>query len=129
MKYMLLVYFDEHSLSESERAKCYRDSAQLVKHLNATGVYVDAFPLHLTPTATSVRVRGGKRVITDCLSAETHDKLSGYFLIDAKNLHEAISIAERLPVARVGTIEIRSVMKITDLPEHNPPNQSPITNN
>ena len=116
MKYMLLVYLGENSLTDAEREECYRDSAQLARDLHSSGHYVDASPLHPTSTATSVRVRDGKPLVTDGPFAETREQLGGYYLIDAKNLDEAINIAARIPPARVGTIEIRPVMEITGLP-------------
>lgn len=116
MKYMLLVYLGENALNDAEREECYRDSAQLARELHASGNYVDASPLHPTSTATSVRVRDGKPLVTDGPFAETREQLGGYYLIDAKNLDEAISIAARIPPARVGTIEIRPLMEITGLP-------------
>jgi hypothetical protein len=117
MKYMLLVYLGENALSDGEREKCYRESAQLARELHASGQYLDASPLHPTSTATSVRVRDGKPLVTDGPFAETREQLGGYYLIDAKNLDEAISIAARIPPARVGTIEIRPIMEITGLPK------------
>jgi len=116
MRYMLLVYSDEHAMSDSERESCYVESAQLARDLNASGNYVTASPLHSTGTATSVRVREGKRLITDGPFAETREQLGGFYLIDAPNLDEAMSIAERIPVAKVGTIEIRPVLEISGLP-------------
>ncbi len=116
MKYMLLVYLDENTLSDNERAECYKDSAQLAQDLHAGGQRVDASPLHPTSMATSVRMRNGKRLVTDGPFAETREQLGGYFLVDAKDLDEAIGIASRIPVARVGTIEIRPVMEIAGLP-------------
>lgn len=118
MKYMLLVYLDEQALSEAERQDCYVKSAQLAREIHSSGNYLDASPLHPTSTATSVRVRDGKGLITDGPFAETHEQLGGYYLIDANDLDEAIKIAERIPVARFGTIEIRPVMEITGLPNH-----------
>ena len=117
MKYMLLVYLDEHVLSESERADCYAKSAALAQDIHAKGQYLDASPLHPTSTATSVRVREGRKIVTDGPFAETREQLGGYYLIDGKNLDEAIQIAERIPGARWGTVEIRPVMDITGLPE------------
>jgi hypothetical protein len=67
-------------------------------------------------TATSVRVRNGKRLVTDGPFAETREQLGGYYIIDAKDLDEAMSIAERVPPAKVGTIEIRPLLEITGLP-------------
>ena len=116
MRYMLLVYLDEQAMSEEEREHCYVESAQLTQDLNATGHYVAAGPLHPVATATSVRIREGKRVVTDGPFAETREQLGGYYVIEAKDLDEAIAIAERIPPARVGTIEIRPLMEITGLP-------------
>ena len=116
MKYMLLVYADENRLSAAEREDCYIKSAQLTQDLYKSGNYVDAAPLHLTSTATSIRVRDQKRLVTDGPFAETREQLGGYFLIDAENLDDAIRIAERIPAARWGTIEIRPVMEIAGLP-------------
>jgi hypothetical protein len=117
MKYMMLVYLDEQALSESEREKCYVESAQLARDLNSSGNYVAAGPLHPVSTATSVRVRDGKRLVTDGPFAETREQLGGYYVIEAANLDEAMGIAERVPVARVGTIEIRPILEIPGLPE------------
>jgi hypothetical protein len=116
MKYMLLVYLDEQSLSESEREHCYIESAQYARDLSSTGQYLGAGPLHPTATATSVRVRDGKRLVTDGPFAETREQLGGYFLVDAKNLNAAMDIAERIPGARFGTVEVRPVMEIEGLP-------------
>jgi hypothetical protein len=117
MKYMLLVYLDEQALSEAEREHCYVESAQLTRDLSASGKYISAGPLHPVATATSVRVRSGKRLVTDGPFAETREQLGGYYLIDAKDLDEAMIIAERVPAAKVGTIEIRPVLEIKGLPE------------
>jgi len=116
MKYMLLVYLDEQALSDTEREHCYVESAQLAQQLNSSGQYLDASPLHPIATATSVRVRDGKRLVTDGPFAETREQLGGYYLINARNLDEAIRIAERIPIARVGTVEIRPVLEIPGLP-------------
>ncbi|PYS39623.1 MAG: hypothetical protein DMG14_13390 [Acidobacteria bacterium] len=116
MKYMLLVYLNEQALSETEREQCYVKSAELAREIHSNGQYLDASPLHPTSTATSVRVREGKRLVTDGPFAETREQLGGYYLIDAKDLDAAIAIAERIPGARFGTIEIRPVLQITGLP-------------
>ena len=111
MKYMLLIYLDEQALSETEREHCYEESAQLAQDLNSRGQYLAANPLHPTSTATSIRVRDDKRLVTDGPFAETREQLGGYFLIDAKDLDEAIGIAARIPSARLGTIEVRPVVE------------------
>jgi hypothetical protein len=116
MKYMLLIYLEERALSETERAECYAESTQLAHAIHANGQYLAANPLHPTSAATSVRVREGKRLVTDGPFAETREQLGGYFLIDAKNLDEAIAIAARIPMARKGTVEVRPVVEIPDLP-------------
>lgn len=116
MKYMLLVYLSENALTEEEYKKCYIDSARLTQDLHAEHKYLTASPLQPIATATSVRIRNGKRLITDGPFAETHEQLGGFYLIDAKNLDEAITIAERVPVVTVGTIEIRPVLEIPGLP-------------
>ena len=116
MKYMLLVYLDEKALSDTERQHCYVESAQLARDLSASGKYLSAGPLHPVAMATSVRVRNGTRLVTDGPFAETREQLGGYYLIEARDLDEAMSIAERVPVATVGTIEIRPVLEITGLP-------------
>ena len=116
MMYMLLIYLVENLLSESERDRCYADSAAFARELHARGHYLSAAPLHPTSTATSLRVRDGKKVITDGPFAETREQLGGYFIIQAENLDQAIDIAGRIPAGRWGTIEIRPVLEIAGLP-------------
>jgi len=117
MKYMLLIYLEENGLSESERTQCYRDSAAYARQLASSGSYLSAAPLHPTATATSVRVREGKRLITDGPFAETREQLGGFFLIEAENLDRAIEIAGEIPAGRWGTVEIRPVLEISGLPD------------
>ena len=107
MKYMLLVYLEEHALSESEREDCYIKSAKLAQDIHSSGHYLDASPLHLTSTATSIRVRDGKSLVTDGPFAETREQLGGYYLVEAKDLDEAIGLAARVPSAKSGTVEVR----------------------
>jgi hypothetical protein len=116
MKYMLLVYLDEKGLSDDEREHCYVESAQLSQDLNTRGQYVIASPLHSVATATSVRLREGKRLVTDGPFAETREQLGGFYMVEVEDLDEAIRVAERIPVARLGTIEIRPVQEIPGLP-------------
>jgi hypothetical protein len=115
VKYILLIYSDENAWTESERESCYAESTQLTHELNAKGQFLGASPLHSVATATSVRVREGKKLVTDGPFAETREQLGGYFLIDAKDLDEAIAIAERIPSARKGTIEIRPIVELSGL--------------
>lgn len=116
MKYMLLIYTDEKAWAPGEAEQCYRDSTQLTHELNAKRQYLGASPLHPVATATSVRVRQGKRLVSDGPFAETREQLGGYFLIDAADLDEAIDIAARIPGARKGTVEVRPLMELPGLP-------------
>jgi hypothetical protein len=116
MRYMLLIYLDEQALNETERKECYAESTQLAQDLYSNGQFLATAPLHPTSTATSVRVRDGKRLVTDGPFAETREQLGGYFLIDARDLDEAIGIASRIPGARIGTVEIRPVIEVAGLP-------------
>ncbi|MBD2038350.1 YciI family protein [Leptolyngbya sp. FACHB-321] len=117
MKYLLLIYMDENALSETEREKCYVESAQLAQQLSSKGQYLATAPLHPVATATSVRVREGNSLVTDGPFAETREQLGGFFLINAQDLDEAIAIAAQIPGARVGTVEIRPVLEVSGLPE------------
>ena len=120
MKYMLLICRDEPvwgKLSVAERQQIYAETVTLADELTARGQYLGGSPLHPASSATSIRVRDGKRLVTDGPFAETREQLGGFFMIDAKDLDEAIRVAARIPGACVGTIEIRPVMEITGLPE------------
>lgn len=117
MRYMLLIYGDERALDDAEREQCYRDSAQLARQIDSTGRFLGAAPLHPTSMATSVRVREGKRLVTDGPFAETREQLGGFFLIDAEDLDQALAIAEQIPMAQRGTVEVRPVMEVGGLPE------------
>lgn len=116
MRYMLLIYLDELAMSEGERTDCYQESTQLARDLYANGNFLATAPLHPTQTATSVRVREGKSLITEGPFAETREQLGGYFLIDARDMDEAQRIAARIPGARTGTVEVRPVVEIPGLP-------------
>jgi hypothetical protein len=112
VKYMLLICRDEQvwdTLSLTERQQIYAGTLAVSEELTARGQYLGGFPLHPSSSATSVRVRDGKRLVTDGPFAETREQLGGYMLIDVKDLDEAIGIAGRLPLARTSTIEIRPV--------------------
>jgi hypothetical protein len=116
MKYALLIYTDEESYAEGERERCFAESTALTHELHNEGKYLAASPLHPVATATSVRVRNGKRQVTDGPFAETREQLGGFFLIDAANLDDAIEIAGRVPGARKGTVEVRPVLELEGLP-------------
>lgn len=118
MKYMLLIYSDENAWSEGEQERCYQDSVKLTQDLHASGQYLGASPLQSVATATSVRVRDGKRLVTDGPFAETREQLGGYFLIEAEDLDDAIAIAARIPSVHKGTVEIRPIVELTGLPSN-----------
>jgi hypothetical protein len=115
---MLLIYGDERALSDAVREECYRESTQLAHELDSAGQYLAAAPLQPTSVASSVRVREGKRLVTDGPFAETREQLGGYFLVDTKDVEEAIEIAARIPMASRGTVEIRPIIELTALPDH-----------
>jgi hypothetical protein len=116
MKYILLIHDEEQAwgkLSESERQEMMADYRQFSEQIKASGHYVSGSQLTPTSAATSVRIRNGKRVVTDGPFAETREQLGGYYLVEAKNLDEAIALAERVPSARTGTIEVRPLVEMT----------------
>jgi len=116
MKYMLLIYMEENAMNGAEREQCYVDSTQLCHDLAEKRQFVAASPLQPVATATSVRLREGRRMVTDGPFAETREQLGGYFMIEAKDLDEAIGVAARIPGAKKGTVEIRPVMELAGLP-------------
>jgi hypothetical protein len=116
MKYMLLIYSDENAWTKSEREQCFAESVELTQKLHEKGQYLGASPLHPVATATSIRIHDGKKLVTDGPFAETREQLGGYFLVDAKDLDEAIAIAECIPSARKGTVEIRPILELSGLP-------------
>jgi len=112
MKYMLLIYNEEKAKrTEKDREDCKNEAVKLAEQLRLKGQYVAANPLHPVATAKSVRVHDGKRLVTDGPFAETHEQLGGYFLIEAKNLDEAIAVALEIPMASKGTVEVRPVIE------------------
>tara|TARA_R110002049_G_scaffold4601_5_gene32200 strand:- start:285693 stop:286085 length:393 start_codon:yes stop_codon:yes gene_type:complete len=116
MKYMLLIYAAESSWTEAERQECMKESMQICKELESKGKWIASSPLHSVSTATSVRIREGQRQITDGPFAETTEQLGGYYIIDVEDLDEAIGIASRLPPAKKGTVEIRPLFDLPDVP-------------
>ena len=114
MKYMLLIYDGEQGrdkMTEAERSQLMADYMQFSKEIVASGHYKAGSQLQPTATATAVRVRDGKRLITDGPFAETHEQFGGYFLLNCKDLDEALAWAAKLAglvsVADYGSIEVR----------------------
>ncbi len=116
MKYLLLIYSDEQAWTSAEHERCYEESVRLGKELAEKGQYLGSHPLHPVATATSVRVREGKKLVTDGPFAETREQLGGYFVVEAKDLDEAVAIAGRIPAARKGSVEVRPVVELYGLP-------------
>jgi hypothetical protein len=117
MKYMLLIYSDESGApNAAEREACYADSAQYAQELNRSGKFLGAAPLQPTSTATSVRRAEGKPLVTDGPFAETREQLGGFFMVEAKDLDEAIDVASKVPGGKWGTVEIRPVVEVSGLP-------------
>ena len=116
MKYLLLIYTDETVWAEGEREACMEESMQLCHELAKEGVYLHASPLEEVFSATSVRVREGRVLVTDGPFAETHEQLGGYFMIDVASLDEAMAVAGRIPGARKGTVEIRPMLGLSGMP-------------
>jgi len=113
MTYLLLIYIKDNewaALTQAEREGIYGEYRTLVGELMAQGKYKGGHELSPSPTASTVRVRGGKRSVTDGPFAETKEQLGGYFEVEAADLEEALAIAERIPSARTGSIEVRAVM-------------------
>ncbi len=116
---MLLCYDDEEAWGRAGKPalqQAQEEAAALCREIDANGQYLAASPLHPVATATSVRVRNGKRLLTDGPFAETREQLGGFYLIDVPNRDEAIAVAARHPGARLGTVEIRPVLELAGLP-------------
>lgn len=116
MKYILLIHHEE-DLDEDEGQQLLGESVQLCHQLHAQRQYLDAAPLKPMSETISVKVRDGKRLVTEGPFAETREQIGGYFLIDARDLEEAIDIAGRIPGARIGTVEVRPVKEVEGLPQ------------
>ena len=110
MKYLLLIYFDEQTLDKNQEAGIMSECSDFTAQLQSSGNYLGGDRLHPISTATSIRRKEGKILVTDGPFAETREQLGGYVLIEAEDLDEAIEIASRVPPGRLGTIEVRPVM-------------------
>ena len=109
MKYLLLVYSEEKKLETVSDSECLANSEALKK----AGHHIAAEALQSIQTATTVRVRNGKLSVTDGPFAETKEQLAGFYLVDARDLNEAIQLAAKIPPARVGSIEVRPVRTLS----------------
>ncbi len=115
MKFLCLVYFEPRTLAgltPSEKTTLDRDSIAYDKELDRSGRYLGSDALQPVSSARTVRVRRGKAKITDGPFAETKEHLGGFILVDAANMDEAVEIATKIPLAKLGTIEVRPIMTI-----------------
>jgi len=116
MRYMMLIYGDEkqrETLSPPARGEMFREYAEFTESIRRSGAFLAGDPLQLSSTATTVRGKNGKPITTDGPFAETKEQLGGYYIVEAKNLDEAIAIAARIPAVRVGgAIEVRPIMEL-----------------
>lgn len=110
MKYLCLVYLDEQRLDELPDEDCVEYDAAIRR----SGHCIASEALQSVQTATTVRVRDGKVAVTDGPFAETKEQLAGFYMIEAKDLDEAIQIASKIPPARVGSIEVRPIRAIRE---------------
>jgi hypothetical protein len=115
MEYLLLIYGNEkgwETMAKAELDAVYGEYTAFTESIRKSGNYKGGNPLQPTTTATTVRVRGGKTLSTDGPFAETKEQLGGYYLVEAKDLDEAIGIAARIPSSRTGSVEVRPIMEI-----------------
>ena len=114
MKFILLIYHNEDrfkELSDAERQQMYNEYGQLREQLKSKGQYLDGSQLQFTSATKTIQIRDGKELVTDGPFAETHEQLGGYFLVDAKNIDEAIAIGRQIPSLRTGIIEVRPLVE------------------
>ncbi|HCP77685.1 MAG: dehydrogenase [Pusillimonas sp.] len=115
MKYLCLVYYNEKHMqqkSQEEWDALNRECMDCVADLTDSGHFLDGAPLLSTETATTLRVRDGKPLITDGPFAETKEQLAGFYMLEARDMNEAIRLAEKIPPARYGSVEIRPVREL-----------------
>ncbi len=117
MQYVLLIYGNETDYAKmtlEEQQTDFQEYMQFTADIRGSGAHKYGEPLQSVTTATTVRVQNGKRVITDGPFAETKEQLAGFYMIECKDLEEALDIAAKCPGAKHGSIEVRPVMEIPD---------------
>jgi hypothetical protein len=113
MKYLLLIYGNEADwagLSEEDQGKAFQEYMDYTQDIYKNGQYISGEALQPVATATTVRVKNGKTITTDGPFAETREQLGGFYMVEAKDLDEAIKLAARIPGSRMGSIEVRPIM-------------------
>jgi hypothetical protein len=119
MKYLLLIYENEgawNSLPEAEKGKIYQEYVDYTARIRKSGHHLAGEALQPVSTATTVREKNGKALTTDGPFAETREQLGGFYMVEAKDLDEAIELAKGIPAVRTGSIEVRPIMSF-DMPE------------
>jgi hypothetical protein len=114
MQYILLIYTNEAEAAgrpDAERKQIYAEYGEFTKGIVASGHFKAGDALQPATTATTVRVRNGKQLVTDGPFAETREQLGGFYIVEAKDLDEARGLAARIPDAKLGSIEVRPIMK------------------
>jgi hypothetical protein len=115
MMYLCLIYDEEKKLDampKSEQEAIFGEYFGFTESIKKSGHYLGGNPLQPVQTATTVRVRNGKVSATDGPFAETKEQLGGYYLIEARDLNDAIQVASRIPSARLGSIEVRPILEL-----------------
>jgi hypothetical protein len=115
MQYLMLIYGQESNFTKvtpQEQASMSAEFGKFTEEITKSGKYRGGNRLAPIASATTVRVRDGKRVATDGPFAETKEQLGGYYLIDANDLDEAIALAAKIPAARFGSIEVRPIVEM-----------------
>ena len=113
MKYLLLIYENEQAgadASEAEQGKVYQEYMAYSQSIRGSGHHLAGQALQPVSTATTVRVKNGKTLTTDGPFAETREQLGGFYMVEARDLDEAIGLAARIPGARTGCIEVRPIL-------------------
>lgn len=108
MKYLCLIYLSQENWNACSDAECFEYAKQVMQ----SGKMIAAEPLYAIDTATTMRVRNGQMTMTDGPFAETKEHLAGFYLIDAKDLNDAVNIAAKIPPAKHGSIEVRPVREL-----------------
>ncbi|MAY16065.1 MAG: dehydrogenase [Oceanospirillaceae bacterium] len=117
MKYLALVYYQEsamNQMSQQEWDALNRECIACVGSLQQSGNFLDGAPLEQSPSATTIRVRDDKLLVTDGPFAETKEQLAGYYLLEANDLNQAIQLAQKIPPARYGSVEIRPIRELQE---------------
>jgi hypothetical protein len=120
MRFMLLCYDDEKAWAdagETVHRAAMQEAVQITHELHGKGQYILASPLHPSSTARSIRIRDGKRIVTDGPFAETREVLGGFYLIDVDTIEHALAVAAQHPGLKFGAVEVRPVLEIPGLPE------------